>query len=58
VRLERDGTTAPYRAEPRAELAAEINRLMRAKYGWRDAYIEWTVGGREDAVAVALMPAG
>jgi hypothetical protein len=56
VRLTRGATTADYRAETRLAVAEEINRLMREKYGWRDAYIEVLVGGRADAVPVALLP--
>lgn len=58
ARLTRDGVTADYRTESRPPEAAEMNRLMREKYGWRDVYIDLLMGGREDAVAVALIPAG
>ena len=54
--LERDGVTANYRAERRDELADEVNALMQDKYGWRDQYIDLMLGGREDAVAVAMIP--
>ena len=53
IRLERQGHEMGYRAET-MPLGREINQLMRAKYGWRDVYIEWLIGGREEAVAVAL----
>jgi hypothetical protein len=56
--LERAGSSAAYRAEARLDLADEINGLMHEKYGWRDAYIEVLIGGREDAVPVALIPQG
>ncbi|MGE0623642.1 MAG: hypothetical protein AB7I04_04225 [Pseudomonadales bacterium] len=56
VTLTRGGEAAGYRAEARPQAAAEVNRLMRAKYGWRDVVIEALVGGRDDAVAVALVP--
>lgn len=56
ARLERNGETHPYRTETRLMLAADINALMREKYGWRDAYIDLLLGGRDDAVPVALIP--
>lgn len=56
VRLARGAETAAYRAETQPR-GAEVNRLMREKYGWRDVVIEVLVGGREDAIAVALLPA-
>jgi hypothetical protein len=30
---------------------------MQEKYGWRDSYIDLLLGGRDDAIAVALNPA-
>jgi hypothetical protein len=56
VKLERDGETASYRAETRLERVAEINSLMQQKYAWRDSYIELLLGGRDDAIPVALLP--
>lgn len=52
----RDGQTASYRTESRPDVVDEVNGLMREKYGWRDAYIDLLLGGREDSVAVALIP--
>jgi hypothetical protein len=57
VRLERDGKDAAYTAVTRADQAGVINGSMREKYGWRDVLIEVLVGGRDDAVAVQLVPA-
>ena len=54
--LERQGEARAYRTEARLELAAEVNDLMQDKYGWRDTYIDLLIGGRGDAVPVALMP--
>jgi len=54
--LERNGEARAYRTEARLALAAEINSLMQEKYGWRDAYIDLLLGGRDDAVPVALIP--
>ena len=56
VTLTRAGDTAAYRAETRPARAAEVNDLMQAKYGWRDSYIDLLLGGRDDAIAVALNP--
>ena len=56
VSLLRAGESRRYRAETRMQKADALNRLMREKYGWRDAYIGLLVGGREDAVPVALVP--
>ena len=53
--LERNGATQRYRTEARQELAVDVNGLMREKYGWRDVYIDLLLGGRSDAVAVALL---
>jgi hypothetical protein len=57
VTLARGGETAAYRAETRPARAAEVNDLMQEKYGWRDSYIDLLLGGRDDAIAVALNPA-
>jgi hypothetical protein len=56
VRLERDGLAEDHLAVPAAEQRAQINELMRRKYGWRDAYISWLLGGREEAMPVRLAP--
>ena len=58
ARLERGGSSAAYRTEARLDLADEVNGLMHEKYGWRDTYIEALIGGRDDAVPVALIPRG
>ena len=56
VLLVRHGDSAAYRAEIRMARAEDVNRLMREKYGWRDAYIEFLIGDRMAAVPVALIP--
>ena len=56
--LERADVTAAYRTETHMAQADTLNRLMREKYGWGDVVIEYLVGGRDDAVPVALIPAG
>ena len=47
---------ARYTAVARPEWRDDINRLFRAKYGWGDAFISFTLGGRSDAVALELVP--
>jgi len=56
VRVTRAGETRTMQAVPAPELRDEINRLMRAKYGWRDLYISTLFGGRDDALPVRLEP--
>lgn len=56
VELERGGTRRRYRATPVPEMTERINALMREKYGWRDQVISLTLGGRDDAVAIRLVP--
>jgi hypothetical protein len=56
VLLVRNGNSAPYLAEIRMAHVEDVNRLMREKYGWRDAYIEFLIGDRMAAVPVALIP--
>lgn len=56
VELVRNGNSATYRAQVRMAVVADVNRLMREKYGWRDAYIEFLIGDRMAAVPVALIP--
>ncbi|HEX7035646.1 MAG TPA: hypothetical protein VF210_07720 [Pseudomonadales bacterium] len=56
VALERSGTRRRYLATPVPEMTGRINALMREKYGWRDRVISLTVAGREDAVAIRLVP--
>ena len=58
VELQRAGRTGRYRAETRMENVAALNRLMQEKYGWRDSFIGMLMGGRNDAVPVALIPSG
>ena len=55
IRVERGGQAYSYRAVFVPERRAEINALMREKYGWGDAYIS-LLFGREDAVPVRLDP--
>ena len=56
VRLARGDELRPYLATPVPAMTGAINALMREKYGWRDRIVSLTVGGREDAVAIRLVP--
>ena len=55
VVFERRGLTGAFRAETDAAAGGEVNRLMQEKYGWRDTYVSWLVGSREEAIAVRLV---
>ncbi len=57
VELERGGTRRPYLATAQPEQTDLINRLMAAKYGWRDDIIAVLAGSRRNAVAIRLDPA-
>lgn len=53
VTVERNGTTTRYRAAPELVTVTQINELMRAKYGWADAFIGFLFG-RDASVPVRL----
>ncbi len=57
IEVTRGGRRARYTAASHPELLDEINATFRDKYGWGDAFISFTLGGRDDAVALALIPA-
>jgi len=54
VTLRRGEDSAFYQAVPSAQARDAVNDLMLQKYGWRDVYIGWLVGGRDDAIPVRL----
>ena len=56
VSVEREGITTSYRAVPELTVVPQINELMRAKYGWADAFIGYLFG-RDASVPVRLEPA-
>lgn len=56
IELERAGVTQTYVAVPEPSLHAEINDLMREKYGWADGYIGFLFG-RDASVPIALREA-
>ncbi len=55
VSATRAGKTANFTAVPDVAARDRINALMRAKYGWADAYIA-LLFGREDATPIRLDP--
>lgn len=57
VELERGGLRRSYVASPEPAMAARINELMLAKYGWRDEIVAVLAGSRDNAVAIRLTPA-
>ncbi|MDA1076115.1 MAG: hypothetical protein O3A63_15350 [Proteobacteria bacterium] len=58
VNVERNGVSVAYIATPALDLRPQVAEKMHAKYGWRDEYVALLVGGRENAIPVALQPAG
>jgi len=56
VSVTRNDVSNSYTAIPSPELRDLGNQLLREKYGWRDAYIEW-VFGRDTAIPIRLEPA-
>ena len=55
LELERNGTRAQYTIEAVPAKRAELNALMREKYGWADAYIDFFIS-RAEAVPIRLDP--
>jgi hypothetical protein len=55
VTVTRAGSAGNYTAVPDVASRARINDLMRAKYGWADAYIG-ALFGRDDATPIRLDP--
>jgi hypothetical protein len=56
VRLTRRGSTANYTYRARPDMTPVVNQLMREKYTWGDAYLSLLFGGRDDAIAIELIP--
>ena len=57
IELERNGAAIVYRARPAPEATAEIDALMRAKYGFTDVLAGWLVpGSRAHTLAIRLDP--
>lgn len=54
VTVERDEVRTVYQADPQPALLGPINDAMRAKYGWRDAYVSLFFS-RDDAVPIRLV---
>ena len=55
LELERNGVRAGYTIEAVPAKREELNTLMREKYGWADAYIEFFIS-RAEAVPIRLDP--
>jgi len=55
VEVVRGDATLAVHAVPEVAARARVNELMRAKYGWADAYIA-LLFGRDDAVPIRLEP--
>jgi len=55
LELERNGVRTQYTITAVPAKRAELNELMRKKYGWADAYIEFFIS-RAEAVPIRLDP--
>lgn len=55
ARVQRGAQIGRYRIVPRPEFSAQINALMREKYGWADGYIS-LMFDREGAIPLQLIP--
>ena len=55
VEVRRGDAVGTYRAKPALARVPEIDRLMREKYGWADAYIGFLFG-RDESVPIRLEP--
>ncbi len=55
LELQRNGNRTLYAAEPIVANRGDINALMRAKYGWADAYIGMFFS-RANAIPIRLQP--
>jgi len=58
IQLTRGDVRARYTVVSHPELRDQINAMFRDKYGWGDAFISFTLGGRDDALPLELVPAG
>ena len=56
IRVQRGDVVADYVAVPAPDQRTIVNEAMRHKYGWRDALISLTVGGRDRAIPIRLVP--
>lgn len=54
IRVGRDDQVLPYRAVPNPEKSEIVNRLMRDKYTWGDAFFATLFGGREGSIPIEL----
>ena len=56
IRVKRADEVLPYHAVANPDKSEIINRLMKAKYTWGDAFFATLFGGREGSVPVELQP--
>jgi hypothetical protein len=54
IRVGRDDQVLAYRAVPNPEKSEIVNRLMRDKYTWGDAFFATLFGGREGSIPIEL----
>ena len=54
VELGRGENSGSYTAVPSPDLRDTVNDLMLEKYGWRDVYVSWLVGDRDDAIPIRM----
>ncbi len=54
VELARGEKYSAYIAVPSPDVRDAVNDLMLEKYGWRDVYIGWLVGDRDDAIPIRM----
>lgn len=54
IRVGRGDQVLPYRAVPNPEKSEIVNRLMRDKYTWGDAFFATLFGGREGSIPIEL----
>lgn len=56
IELSRGSQRIRYTVVPHPELRDELNSRFRNKYGWGDAFVSFTIGGRSDAIPLELVP--
>lgn len=56
IEMTRNGKRMGYQIRPRPEYQRQINDLMSEKYTWGDDVITVLIGGRDDALPIALEP--
>lgn len=54
VELRRGEDSSSYAAVPSPEVRDAVNDLMLEKYAWRDVYISWLMGDRDNAIPIRM----